>query len=112
MPRLEFGHQFHAPETADDVVSPPQIAEFPANRTYIDRTVRHCGFDDDGGVHSLPVDGNPFALDTHERLMVRRRVEVVRGAAIPICWDKVDVVGARDAAAERDELVEQLRQIR
>jgi hypothetical protein len=110
--RLELRHDLDTPDAAHDRISPPQVAEFSGRRAYIGRTGRHRWLDHDGGVHPLPVDENPFPLNTHERLVIGGGVEVVRGAAVPICRDEVDVVGACDTAAERDELFEQLCEIR
>ena len=67
--------------------------------------------DHDCRVHPLVLDGHPQAAAAHERLVVGRGVEVVGGAAVAIGRDEVRVLDARNAAPQRDQLFEQLRQV-
>ena len=67
---------------------------------------------DDRRVHALALDLDPLAAETDRGLVVGRRVEILGRAAVAIGGDDVRVLGARDAAAERDQLLEHLGQRR
>ena len=62
----------------------------------------------DRGVHALVLDLDPLAADADLRAVVGRRVEVVGRAAVAVGARRGGVLGPRDAAAERDQLLEDL----
>ena len=100
--RLELRHDLDPVDAADDRVAVAELAQLPADGAAV--------LDDDRRVHALAIDRHPLAVEAHGRLMVRRRVEVLRRAAVAIGRHDVRVLGARDAASERHQLLEHLGQ--
>ena len=90
----------------------PQTIASPLRISRSLRQIARAALDHDRGVHALLLDLHPLAAEAHRRLMVGGGVEVLRRAAVAIGGDDVRVLGARDAAAERDQLLEHLGQRR
>ena len=110
----ELGDDLDAAHADDDEVALPDVAQFSADRAGGPRAERGRGpgRDDDGCVHALAFDGEPLAVAPDERPMIRRRVEILGRARVAIGGDETRVLGPRQAAAERDELLEHLLQRR
>ena len=100
---LELRHDLDAVDAADDGVAAADVAQLAADGARAPSI-------DDRGVHALvarPSIHWPPMRDVG--LMVGRRVEVLRRAAVAIGGREMRVLGARDAAAERDQLLERPR---
>ena len=69
---------------------------------------RPAVFDDDDRIHALTLDLDPLPADAAQRAMVRRRVEVVRHAAVAVGRPEQRVVLIGQPAAERDQFLEHL----
>ena len=72
------------------MVPRPDIAQLAADGPAV--------FDHDDRVHALRLDFQPTAAVPHERLEVRRGVEVVRYAAVPVADADERIGGARPAS--------------
>jgi hypothetical protein len=88
----------HALHSTYDLVAGPHVAQFAADGTAV--------FDHDDRIHPLALDFQPAAAVPHERLEVRRGVEIIRHAAVPIGGAEQRIGRPRDLASERDELFE------
>ena len=86
---------FHA---ADDLVAGPDVAQLATDGAAL--------FDHDHRIHPLMLDFQPPAGVPHERLQVRRGVEIIRHAAVAIGGADEGIGRVRDLTPERDELLE------
>ena len=92
------GTRSHALDAAHHLIADADVPQLAAERVPI--------LDDDDRIHSLLLDLEPVAAMADQRLQIRRRIEVVSDAAIPLGTSHERVGLARDLAAQRHELLE------
>ena len=93
---LERRHDADAFDAADDRVAFLHVAQLPAGGA--------AAVDDDDGVHALIGDQRPLAAFADMRLVVRRRIEIFRRAAVQIRDPRRRVLPAGDKTPERHEV--------